>query len=104
MSLETRRIPPYDLSSAVPERYVVLTLILICISIMVMTRPRRITANLPQDLLDDAMEATGKGITETLIEGLRLVRRSRLYAKAMSMRGKVHLKVDVSEARERRRR
>ena len=62
------------------------------------------TANLPEDLLEDAMEATGKGITETLIEGLRLVRRSRLYAKAMSLRGKVQLKVDLSETRERRRR
>jgi hypothetical protein len=69
-----------------------------------MTKLRRITVNLPEDLLEDAMEATGKGATETLIEGLRLVRRSRLYAKAMSMRGKVKLKVDLSAARERRRR
>ncbi len=31
---------------------------------------RRVTANLPADLLDAAMEVTGKGITDTLIDGL----------------------------------
>ncbi len=62
------------------------------------------TANLPGDLLDAAMEVTGRGITETLVEGLRLVRRSRAYEKAMALRGKVALTVDLEESRERRRR
>jgi hypothetical protein len=69
-----------------------------------MERARRITANLPGDLLDDAMEVTGKGITETLVEGLHLVRRTRLYDKAMALRGKVRLDVDLETARERNRR
>jgi hypothetical protein len=69
-----------------------------------MTRPRRITANLPGDLLDDAMGVTGKGITDTLVTGLRLVRRSRAYQKAMALRGKIQLQVDVAGSRERRRR
>jgi hypothetical protein len=38
------------------------------ISIFIMTDTRRITANLPGDLLDDAREVTGEGIRETLIE------------------------------------
>ena len=69
-----------------------------------MSRPRRVTANLPEDLLDDAMKVTRKGITETLVEGLRLVRRSRGYEKAMALRGKLHLDIDLETSRERRRR
>jgi hypothetical protein len=65
---------------------------------------RRVTANLPGDLLEDAMGVTGKGITETLVTGLRLVRRTRAYHKAMSLRGKVQLKIDVDDSRERSRR
>jgi hypothetical protein len=65
---------------------------------------RRVTANLPEELLDEAMEATGAGITETLTEGLRLVRRSRAHAKAMALKGKLRLRVDLDASRERRRR
>lgn len=69
-----------------------------------MTRARRITANLPEQLLEEAMKATQKGITETLVEGLRLVRRARVYDKAMAMKGKIRLQIDLEESRERRRR
>ena len=65
---------------------------------------RRVTANLPEELLDEAMETTGAGITETLTEGLRLVRRSRAHAKAMALKGKLRLRVDLDASRERRRR
>ncbi len=74
------------------------------VSIESMTRDRRITANLPGPLLEEAMGVTGKGITETLIEGLRLVRRVRAYDKAMALRGRVRLSVDLDTSRERRRR
>lgn len=50
------------------------------------------------------MKVTRKGITETLIEGLRQVRRTRAYEKAMALRGKLHLTVDLEESRERRHR
>ena len=69
-----------------------------------MGRARRITANLPENLLDDALRVTGKGITETPVTGLRLVRRTRAYGKAMALRGKVHLVIDLDESRERARR
>lgn len=61
-----------------------------------MSRARRITANLPEALLDDAMKVTQKGITE------RLVRRSRGYEQAMALRGKLKLDVDLESSRERR--
>jgi hypothetical protein len=64
---------------------------------------RRITANLPAELLDEALETTGKGITETLVEGLELVRRSRAWRKALALKGKLHLDVDLESSRERRR-
>lgn len=69
-----------------------------------MAAAKRITANLPGDLLEEAMATTGKGITETLVEGLRLVKRSRAFDRAMRLRGKVRLTVDLEESRERRRR
>lgn len=64
---------------------------------------RRVTANLPEELLDAAMEVTGKGITETLVEGLTQVRQRRFYEKMMAARGKLKLQVDLDELRGRRR-
>lgn len=63
---------------------------------------KRITANLPEDLLEEAMETTGKGITDTLTEGLELVRQTRAYRKAMGLRGKLLIDVDLEASRERR--
>ena len=65
---------------------------------------RRVTANLPARLLESACRVTGKGITETLVDGLERVRRSSAAAKARSLRGKLHLDVDLEVSRERARR
>ena len=81
-----------------------MTLIMITVSMASMMRAKRITANLPEDLLENAMQVTGKGITDTLVEGLRLVRRARAYEKARALRGKLRLQIDLEESRERRRR
>lgn len=66
-----------------------------------MARLRRITANLPEELLSEALSVTGKGITETLVEGLTLVRKRGAYAKAMNLRGKLRLEIDLETSRER---
>ena len=66
-----------------------------------MNKTRRVTANLPQSLLEEAMQATGRGITETLVAGLELVRRARAYHKAMALKGKVRLELDLGRSRER---
>ena len=81
-----------------------MTTICMRVSISVMTKARRVTANLPEPLLAEAMEVTGRGITETLIAGLNLVRRARAHEKALALRGKVRLRVDLDASRERRRR
>jgi hypothetical protein len=67
-----------------------------------MTARKRITANLPEELLEEAMETTGKGITDTLTEGLELVRRTGAYRKAIKLRGDLELEIDLDESRERR--
>ena len=69
-----------------------------------MSATRRITANLPADLLEAAMEATGRGITETIVEGLTQVQRRRFYDRAMALRGKLKLDIDLEKTRGRRRR
>jgi hypothetical protein len=58
---------------------------------------------MPEDLLSDAMQVTGKGITDTLIEGLQRVRQVRAYEKAQALRGKISFKIDLGESRERNR-
>jgi hypothetical protein len=62
---------------------------------------RRVTANLPVALLDRARRVTGKGITETLREGLELVRRSAAAARARTLRGRLRLDLDLEASRER---
>lgn len=69
-----------------------------------MNATRRVTANLPVDLLDQATKASGKGITETLVAGLALVRRSAAAQKAKALRGRIRLDVDLEVSRERSRR
>ncbi len=66
-----------------------------------MVKTKRVTANLPKNLLDEATKASGKGVTATLIEGLELVRRSAAFEKAMALKGKIHLDVDLEVSRER---
>jgi hypothetical protein len=68
-----------------------------------MTSTRRVTANLPSDLLEGAMEATGKGISETIVEGLRQIQRRRFYDRAMALRGQVKLEINLEQVRGRRR-
>ena len=62
---------------------------------------RRISANLPAALLTEARRATGKGITETLVSGLELVRRSAAAGKAARLKGHLRLKIDLRVSRER---
>ncbi|MBN8555863.1 MAG: hypothetical protein J0L93_10500 [Deltaproteobacteria bacterium] len=62
---------------------------------------QRITANLPSKLLKEALLTTNRGITETLILGLEMVRRSRAYEKAQALKGKLQLNIDLDASRER---
>ena len=70
---------------------------------MLIMPKRRVTVNLPSDLLDAAMQVTGKGITGTIIEGLTRLRQKRFYERAIALRGKVQLDIDLEKTRGQRR-
>lgn len=68
-----------------------------------MHKIKRTTMNLPAELLEEALRATGKGITETVIDGLRLVKRTQAYQKAKALQGNLNLEIDLDVSRERNR-
>ncbi len=55
---------------------------------------KRITANLPASLLEEALAATGQGITETLVAGLEAVVKKQALAQLKKIQGKVHIVAD----------
>ena len=65
---------------------------------------RRVTSNLPADLLKEACRVSGAGVTETLTRGLHLVKRGAALTKASHLRGRLKLDVDLRVSRERPRR
>ena len=66
-----------------------------------MKKSKRITANLPADLLKDATQVTERGITDTIVYGLQLVKRTSAYEKAQKLKGKLNLDIDLDLSRER---
>ena len=62
---------------------------------------RRVTVNLPRRLLADAEALTGEGVTGTLVRGLELLARRRAHTKALALRGKLDLDIDIDASRER---
>ena len=65
-----------------------------------MPRTRKVTLELPEDLLKHAQEATGEGLTATVRHGLRLVAAGKAYRRLRSLRGKLKLSIDVGALRE----
>jgi hypothetical protein len=54
-----------------------------------MGKARKITVEIPPDLLDKAQRVSGAGITQTVRTGLQLLAASQTYAKLRGFRGKV---------------
>jgi len=54
-----------------------------------METARKITVEVPPDLLEKAQRATGSGVTQTVRTGLQLVAASQAYARLRQLRGKV---------------
>ena len=54
-----------------------------------MAAPRKITIEVPPDLLEKAQRASGAGITETVRTGLQLVAATATYTRLRQLRGKV---------------
>jgi hypothetical protein len=54
-----------------------------------MDTPRKITVEVPHDLLEKAQRASGAGVTQTVRAGLQLLAASQAYARLRQLRGKV---------------
>jgi len=62
-----------------------------------METARKITVEVPPELLKKAQQASGTGITQTVRAGLELVAASRAYARLRQLRGKVRFSRSVAE-------
>jgi hypothetical protein len=62
-----------------------------------MKTTRRITVEVPYDLLEKAQQASGTGIAQTVRAGLQLVGASLTYARILRPRGKVRFTRTVAE-------
>ena len=60
---------------------------------------KKITANIPAKLLEEARATTGLGITETLVAGLEELDRSRKRSALRMLRGKVRFDLDLDKSR-----
>ena len=63
----------------------------------VMGTVRKITIEIPEELLGKAQRASGAGITQTVRTGLQLVAASETYAQLRRLRGKVHFSRTLAE-------
>lgn len=73
----------------------------ICAGIVApMGAARKITVEVPEDLLRKAQRSTGSGITATIRAGLELVAAKRAYASLRKLRGKVKFSVSIDDLRE----
>jgi hypothetical protein len=62
-----------------------------------METPRKITVEVPPELLKKAQRATRTGITQTVRAGLELVAASETYARLRRLRGKVRFSRTLAE-------
>lgn len=60
---------------------------------------RKITVHVPADLLEAAQEQTGEGVTETVRQGLDLLKRANAYRKLREARGKFKFDMTADELR-----
>jgi hypothetical protein len=66
----------------------------------IMNTARKITVEVPEELLERAREASGEGITQTVRTGLQLVAASRTYARLRELRGKVKFSRTATELKD----
>jgi hypothetical protein len=63
---------------------------------------RKITIELPVELLEEAQQATGFGVTQTVCSGLQLVAASQAYAQLHRARGTFRFSRTLAELKENR--
>ncbi|MGH0032814.1 MAG: hypothetical protein ACQGVC_23720 [Myxococcota bacterium] len=65
-----------------------------------MAEKRKITLEVPEDLLERALAASGEGITQTVRQGLQLGAAGHAYDELRRLRGKVRFGIDLDALRE----
>jgi len=65
-----------------------------------MQTERKITVQIPADLLQRAQRSSGAGITETIRQGLRLVAAGDTFRQVAKLRGAVKFSIDPRRLRE----
>ena len=65
-----------------------------------MSAVRKVTVELPADLLRRAQKSTGDGITSTIRRGLELVAAGEAYRGLRGLKGKVSLSIDLDTLRD----
>ena len=60
---------------------------------------RKITVHIPADLLESAQEATGEGVTETVRQGLELIKRARAFRQLREAQGKFKFDYPLKDIR-----
>ena len=63
------------------------------------SRLRKITVNVPADMLENATRITGKGVTPTVIEGLEEIQRRAKRSALRALRGRVRFELDLGSTR-----
>jgi len=64
-----------------------------------MATARKITVEVPPELLEKAQQASGTGITQTVRAGLQLIAASQTYSRLRQFRGKVRFSRTVAALR-----
>ena len=66
----------------------------------IMAKARKITVEVPEDLLEKAQLASGTGVTQTVRAGLQLMAASEAYARLLQFRGKVRFSRSAKELKD----
>jgi len=62
-----------------------------------MNAARKITVEIPEELLTRAQQATGAGVTQTVRTALEIVAASRAYEQLLKYKGKVRFSRTLAE-------
>jgi hypothetical protein len=61
---------------------------------------RKITLNVPEELLEAAQRSSGQGVTETVRQGLSLVAAGETFRRVAKLRGTVKFSVNLKKLRD----
>ena len=64
-----------------------------------MSETKKVTVNIPTHVLEQAMEATGKGVTATIVSGLEELERQRKRNALRRLKGKIAFDLDLEATR-----